>query len=58
MVTKKPDRQGEHEISRKTIARGMPGDFRCDLTNACAYYPYLCTRGLRAHRAPGIPCAL
>jgi len=26
MVTKKPDRQGEHEISRKTIARGMPVD--------------------------------
>jgi hypothetical protein len=42
----------------KTIARGMPGDFRCDLTNACALYHYHCTRGYRAHRAPGIPCAL
>src|SRR5665811_547200 len=42
----------------KTIARGMPGDFRCDLTNACALYHYICTRGYRAHRAPGIPCAL
>jgi hypothetical protein len=42
----------------KTIARGMPGDFRCDLTNACAFYRYHCTRGNRAHRAPGIPCAL
>jgi hypothetical protein len=38
-VTKKPDRRGEYDISRKTIARGMPGDFRCDLTNACAHYP-------------------
>ena len=26
--------------------------------NACACYHYLCTRGYRAHRAPGIPCAL
>jgi len=42
----------------KTIARGMLGDFRCDLTNACALYHYICTRGYRAHRAPGIPCAL
>jgi hypothetical protein len=25
-VTKKPDRRGEYDISRKTIARGMPGD--------------------------------
>jgi hypothetical protein len=23
-VTKKPDRREEHEVSRKTIARGMP----------------------------------
>jgi hypothetical protein len=42
----------------KTIARGMLGEFRCDLTNACALYHYYCTRGYRAHRAPGIPCAL
>src|SRR6202790_2350500 len=36
----------------------MPGVCRCDLTNACALYHYPCTRGYRAHRAPGIPCAL
>src|SRR5258708_10669111 len=36
----------------------MPGVCRCDLTNACAFYHYPCTRGYRAHRAPGIPCAL
>ena len=42
--------------SVNTIARGMPGDFRCDLTNACvAIYRTHCTRGYRAHRAPGIP---
>jgi hypothetical protein len=29
-MTTKPGHRGEHEISRKTIARGMPGDFRCD----------------------------
>jgi hypothetical protein len=29
-VTNKPDHRGEHEGNRKTIARGMPGDFRCD----------------------------
>jgi hypothetical protein len=25
-VARKPGRRGEHEISRKTIARGVPGD--------------------------------
>src|SRR5258705_14004311 len=29
-VTTKPGHRGEREVSRKTIARGMPGDFRCD----------------------------
>ena len=29
-VATKPGRRGEHEVSRETIARGMPGDFRCD----------------------------
>ncbi len=55
---KKADRRGGYDISRKAIARGMPGDFRCDLTNACAHLTTHCTRGYRAHRAPGIPCAL
>ena len=36
----------------------MPGVCRCDLTNACAFYHTHCTRGYRAHRTPGIPCAL
>jgi hypothetical protein len=36
----------------------MPGVSRCDLTNACAFYHTHCTRGYRAHRTPGIPCAL
>src|SRR6478609_7944399 len=29
-VSNKHGHRGEHEVSRKTIARGMPGDFRCD----------------------------
>src|SRR6478752_4777974 len=29
-VSNKPGHRGEHEVSRKTIARGMPGLFRCD----------------------------
>jgi hypothetical protein len=57
-VARKPGHRGECEVSRKTIARGMPDVFRCDLTNACAFYHYPCTRGYRAHRTPGIPCAL
>jgi hypothetical protein len=29
-VSSKPGHRGEREVSRKNIARGMPGDFRCD----------------------------
>jgi hypothetical protein len=29
-VSNKRGHRGEREVSRKTIARGMPGDFRCD----------------------------
>jgi len=38
-VTKKPDRRGEHEISRKTIARGMPGETGVTVvTNSRVFY--------------------
>jgi hypothetical protein len=39
----------------KTIARGKPGDFRCDRGD----YRVLSTNahGLRVHWAPGFPCA-
>jgi hypothetical protein len=58
-VTRKPDRRGEHEISRKPLRAGMPGDFRCDRCEySCAFeLPYAHTR-LRVHWAPGIPHAL
>jgi hypothetical protein len=57
-VARKPVTGKSAKEAVKTIARGMPGVFRCDLTNACAFYHTHCTRGYRAHRAPGIPCAL
>jgi hypothetical protein len=58
-VTRKPDRRGEHEISRKPLRAGMPGDFRCDRCEySCAFeLPTSHTR-LRVHWAPGIPHAL
>ena len=55
-VTKKPDHRGEHEISRKTTARGMPGVSGVTVvTNARAFYT---TRAAAGASAPGIPCAL
>jgi hypothetical protein len=56
-VTNKPDRRGEHEISRKTIARGMPGDPGVTVVTTLVCFFHLHAR-LRAHQAPGIPCAL
>jgi hypothetical protein len=38
-VANKPGRRGEHEVSRKTIARGMPGVSGVTVvTNARVYY--------------------
>src|SRR6266404_5243150 len=56
-VSNKPGHRGEREVSRKTIARGMPGDFRCDRGDYARALFILRAR-LRVHRAPGIPCAL
>jgi hypothetical protein len=57
-VTRRIRRRGEHEISRKTIARGMPGDFRCDRGDYARVLCFISHARLRVHRAPGIPCAL
>jgi hypothetical protein len=56
-VSNKHGHRGEHEVSRKTIARGMPGRSGVTVvtTLVCLFFSH--TR-LRAHRAPGIPCAL
>src|SRR5271154_3619864 len=53
-----PAHRGDHGVTVKPIARGMPGDsgepvvtmLVCLLTHSHAR--------LRVHRAPGIPCAL
>src|SRR6202165_6338100 len=57
-VTRKPDRRGEHEISRKTIACGNAGRFRCTRCYSCAFYHYQVHTRPRVQRAPGIPRAL
>jgi hypothetical protein len=50
-VAKEPDRRGEHEGNRKTIARGMPGDSGVTV----AHFARIFAAGASA---PGIPCAL
>ena len=55
---KKRGHRGEREVSRKTIARGMPGEFRCDRGDYARVLVFICTRGCGCSWAPGIPCAL
>ena len=50
--------QGDHGISRKTIARGMPGCSGCTCMLVCAFLSASCTRDRGCQPAPGIPCAL
>src|SRR6478609_8789349 len=56
-VSNKPGHREEHEVSRKTIARGMPvrSGVTVVTTLGClfSFGPEAA-----AHRAPGIPCAL
>src|ERR1700761_4571556 len=56
-VTNKPVTGESTKETVKTIARGMSGVFRCDRGDLLACFLFLHAR-LRAHRAPGIPCAL
>src|SRR5258707_9785868 len=57
-VSNKPGHRGEREVSRKTIARGMPGLFRCDRGDYARVLCLISHARLRVHWAPGIPCAL
>src|SRR6266581_2500885 len=57
-VSNKPGHRGEREVSRKTIARGMPGDFRCDRGDYARVLCFFRHARLRVHWASGIPCAL
>src|SRR5260370_41463096 len=56
-VSNKRGHRGEREVSRKTIARGMPGDPGVTVVTMLVCFFTLHAR-LRVHRAPGIPCAL
>jgi hypothetical protein len=47
-VAKEPDRRGEHEGNRKTIARGMPGDSGVTVATTCTLFA-------AAHRRPAFP---
>ena len=49
--------RGEHEISRNTIAQGMPVSSGCPVVTTLARFFVLRAR-LRVRLAPGIPCAL
>src|SRR5258707_14149053 len=53
MVARKPDHQGEHEISRKTTAQGRPDCLRSTCMLVCAFPVHHCTRdrGCSAHPA-------
>ena len=57
-MARKPGHRGERGISRKTIARGMPGDGGVTVvtTLVCSFHSACEAAG--ASRAPGIPCAL
>src|SRR5258706_9757249 len=44
-VSNKPGHRGEREVSRKSIARGMPGDFRCDRGDYARVFVFFHTRG-------------
>ena len=57
-VSNKPGHRGDREVSRKTIARGMPGWIRCDRGDYARVLCFISHARLRVQRAPGIPCAL
>src|SRR5882757_230659 len=44
MVARKPVHQGEHEVSRKTIAQGRPGCLRRTCMLVCVVFCANCTR--------------
>ena len=56
-VSNKRGHRGEREVSRKTIARGMPGETGVTVVTMLVCFFILHAR-LRVHWAPGIPCAL
>src|SRR5258705_2531886 len=57
-VSNKPGHRGDHEVSRKTIARGMPGLLRCTCGDYARVLCFISHARLRVRWAAGIPCAL
>src|SRR5260221_2278584 len=53
-VSNKPGHREEREVSRKTIARGMPGDFRCDRGDYARMLVLFCMRGCGRIARPAI----
>src|SRR6266403_4923350 len=54
-VSNKPGHRGDHEVRRKTIARGMPGDFRCDRGDYARVLCFYRTRGCGCIGHPAFP---
>ena len=50
--------QGEHGISRQTIAQGMPDCSDCTCMLVCVSFCALLHTRPRVQQAPGIPCTL
>ncbi len=55
METNQPDLQGEHEVSRKTIARGMPGCSGVLVVTTLACFVFYCMRGCGRIARPAFP---
>src|SRR6266436_6630595 len=54
-VTTKPGHRGEREVSRKTIARGMPGLLRCTCGDYARVLCFFRTRGYGCIGHPAFP---
>src|SRR6266478_7690525 len=54
-VSNKPGHRGEHEVSRKTIARGMPGDSGVTVVTTLVCFVFFGTRGCGCIGHPAFP---
>ncbi len=54
-VTRRIRRRGEHGISRKAIAQGMPDCSDCTCMLVCAFFAHLCTRDRGCSKHPAFP---
>src|SRR5213080_1688723 len=54
-VSNKPGHRGEHEVSRKTIARGMPGETGVTVVTMLVCFILFRTRGCGRIARPAFP---